>query len=214
MANIELKKAQSKAELLAKRCAFIGAESYKIHTQNEAEGVIVFVRENGGGSVSVAAFSGRRAKPDFYYRYNGMQYAERAIKTWLEKIESSKQFKEKIKAENAAKIEQGHGLKVGDVLSSCWGYEQTRYDYYQVTNLVGKRSVEMREIGREIEETNYMQGLSVPVKNAFIGEAKTYRVTPDGSVKVSASGVYASKKESIKIGPCEVFKADCFTSYA
>lgn len=205
---------QKREELKAKRAAFIGAESFKIHTENEAEGIIVWIRENPTGSVSVAAFSGRRAKPDFFYRYNGKQYAERAISVWLEKLQNVSEYKAKIKAEKAAKIEQGHGLQVGDVLSACWGWEQTNYDYYQVTKLIGKRSVELREIGRTIEETNDMQGLCAPVKNLFKGEPKVYRVTPDGSVKVRSYGVYASKKESIKVGPVEVFTADCFTSYA
>lgn len=39
-----------------------------------------------------------------------------------------------------------HGVKVGDLFSSSWGYEQTNVDFFQVVALVGARSVRVREV--------------------------------------------------------------------
>ena len=114
----------------------------------------------------------------------------------------------------AAKLAAPHPLVVGDVLVASWGYDQTNYDYYQVTRLVGKRSVEIRELARAAAETGFLQGDCVPVKGKFKGEPMVKRVNENGSVKVMSWGVYARKKESFKVGDIEIFKPDNYTAYA
>ena len=42
-----------------------------------------------------------------------------------------------------------HDLKVGDILYSSWGYDQTNIDFYQVT-AVGVHSVKIREIEQKV----------------------------------------------------------------
>jgi integrating conjugative element membrane protein (TIGR03745 family) len=73
-------------------------------------------------------------------------------------------------------LAQPHGLKVGYVLSASWGYEQTNIDYYEVTALVGRRSVEVREIAQELKETGNMLGECRPTKGKFIGKPLVKRV--------------------------------------
>ena len=34
-------------------------------------------------------------------------------------------------------------IKEGDIFYSSWGYDQTNIDYYKVTKLIGKASVEL-----------------------------------------------------------------------
>lgn len=80
-------------------------------------------------------------------------------------------------------------LTVGDILVASWGYEQTNYDYYQVTRLVGKQSVEIRELARQAAESGFMQGDCVPVKGAFKGELMVKRVNEHGRVKVHSWGL-------------------------
>ena len=46
------------------------------------------------------------------------------------------------------------GVKVGDIFSASWGYEQTNVNFFQVIALVGKASVRVREVYLDmIEET-------------------------------------------------------------
>lgn len=40
-----------------------------------------------------------------------------------------------------------HEIKPGDIFYTSWGYDQTNVDYYVVTRLVGRCSVELQEIG-------------------------------------------------------------------
>lgn len=89
-----------------------------------------------------------------------------------------------------------HDYKVGDILVSSWGYEQTNVDFYQVVGITPK-CIKIREIGSNCNETGYCCGYTVPVPNTFkinfwFGEEKTARVDKYGSVKIHSSS-YAHK---------------------
>lgn len=125
--------------------------------------------------------------------------------------------RQKRQADKSAARAKPHGLAVGDVLRSVWGYDQTNVDYYQVTKLIGTQMVEYRRIGALSEETHYMQGDSAPAPGAFIGPAKRARVSEHGarnSIRVS-SCANASKLEPTRIaGGVNVYEPSRWTSYA
>ena len=53
------------------------------------------------------------------------------------------------------------GIKVGDVFSMNWGYEQTNVDFFQVVALKGKTQVIIRECIPSLEEDNtYSHGMA------------------------------------------------------
>src|SRR5207245_2848035 len=61
-------------------------------------------------------------------------------------------------------------LKVGDILSTCWGYDQTNVEFYAVTRVSGRRTW-IREIAADYEQTGFMSGKtwpSMPIR--FVGE--------------------------------------------
>lgn len=62
----------------------------------------------------------------------------------------------KAKAEKANKF----GVKVGDIFSATWGYEQTQTDFFQVVELVGSSSVRVREVHLPIIESVAVSGMS------------------------------------------------------
>ena len=59
-------------------------------------------------------------------------------------------IKETAKAEKKNK----YGVKVGDIFSASWGYEQTNVDFFQVIALVGETSVRVREVYPTMIEEN------------------------------------------------------------
>lgn len=60
-------------------------------------------------------------------------------------------------------ITNTHTVKVGDIFGASWGYDQTNVNYYQVTKLVGKSTVEIREIkATRVDDSHVM-----PVKDNF-----------------------------------------------
>lgn len=52
------------------------------------------------------------------------------------------------------------GVKVGDIFSASWGYEQTNNDFFQVIALVGEKSVRVREVNPPIISRDPVSGMS------------------------------------------------------
>lgn len=87
-----------------------------------------------------------------------------------------------------------HTLKLGDILYSSWGYEQTNINFYQVTKLVGANTVQIREIASKIVSDDGGPTTHViAVKDSFLsaraewdktGREMTKRVS-NGMVRVS-----------------------------
>lgn len=71
--------------------------------------------------------------------------------------------------------------KVGDILVSSWGYDQTNVDFYKVLKLSPSgKSITIQRIKSKVTETGYMCGNSVPLVphevSKYDGEPKTKRV--------------------------------------
>lgn len=61
-----------------------------------------------------------------------------------------------------------YGVKVGDLFSASWGYEQTNVDFFQVVELVGTSSVRVREVYPEMIEEDAVSSMSAD---------RTYRIS-------------------------------------
>jgi hypothetical protein len=76
--------------------------------------------------------------------------------------------------------------KVGDILESSWGYDQTNVDYYQVTKVKGKM-VEIREIGAQtVPESTYSHGMAdmvKPVRDRFLDKETLNKIVRGSSYK-------------------------------
>lgn len=192
-----------------KRTAVAGSSAERVH-HDDVLGVEVFQRPGKPSGVCELAFSGMRCKPDYAYRFGSVEAAEAHREKWLTGKRSGATEKQ---ARAAARNVSGQLLTVGDVLVASWGYEQTNYDYYQVTRKVGARSVEIRELAKDKSYNGHaMTGECVPIKGRFVGEPMTKRVDERGGVKVRSA--YARKKPSEVIGGVEVFRPDHYTAYA
>ena len=58
-----------------------------------------------------------------------------------------------VKAVKAEKVNK-YGVKVGDVFTASWGYEQTNVDWFQVVELVGESSVRVVEVAPIVMKSN------------------------------------------------------------
>ena len=63
-------------------------------------------------------------------------------------------------AEPKAKTENKFGVKVGDIFSASWGYEQTNNDFFQVVELVGSSSVRVREVHLPIVDSEAVSSMA------------------------------------------------------
>jgi hypothetical protein len=88
--------------------------------------------------------------------------------------------------EDAAK--GSHDYKVGDILYSMWGYDQTNIDYYQVVGVTAK-GISIREIGKKYVGSSGTEDKVMPVPDSFEGEVLKKVVNQFGRVKIDT---YAS----------------------
>lgn len=62
------------------------------------------------------------------------------------------------------------GVKVGDIFSASWGYDQTNNDFFQVIALVGETSVRVREVYLPITERRPVSGMSEDRTHSVVRE--------------------------------------------
>ncbi|MCL2310945.1 MAG: hypothetical protein FWC41_00440 [Firmicutes bacterium] len=75
-----------------------------------------------------------------------------------------------------------HGVEVGDIFYTSWGYDQTNVCFYQVV-AVTSRMATIREIRSKVTETEFMQGIKEPIKDDFVSEKLTRTKTGDWDKK-------------------------------
>lgn len=157
-----------------------------------------------------AAFHGKADKPDWHFRFKDTTARAKRIADHFKAQQDRAEYMAKRKSERNAK---GHGLELGDVLKSSWGYDQTNIDYYEVTAIIGKRMVEIRPIAQQsIDGQHYMTGKCVPIPGQYTGKPMR-KAAHDGGVKI-ASYAWARKIEPKIIGGLKIYDAASWTSYA
>lgn len=92
---------------------------------------------------------------------------EETVRAALEKAENGNSTKSEKATAKAEKVNK-YGVKVGDIFSASWGYEQTNVDFFQVIALVGESSVRVREVYPKMIEENPTCGMAAD---------RTYKLT-------------------------------------
>lgn len=157
---------------------------------------VVYFYENANKQPCAIGYRGGARKPSINYRYSSEESRANAVAEWMKSVSERA---------NTRRKKAARELKVGDVLMSMWGYDQTNIDYYLVTKLVGEASVEIVEIGVMREQTFSLSGLTVPDKTKIIGEPMIKRA--DGKRVRICSFASAVKEEPKVVAGCEIYQA-------
>lgn len=177
--------------ITAKSPKQVKAIEYLLKTQDHAtyeshlDGEIQVVKYSPAGAYPVAViFSGKRGKSDSHYRYSSEERRDEAIQEKIESVLAHQRWKAKRKEEaKAKKAELEESFKVGDILYTSWGYEQTNIDFYVITKRVGKSTVEYKKIGsKQGEVTSWCSAyvspdLSYQSEETYKGRITQYGVT-------------------------------------
>lgn len=136
------------------------------------------------------AYTGRKVKRDFFYKFETVEKMEDYCLKWA--LKTAKYF-DKIneEKERTKNIVASDHFKIGDIVFNSWGWEQTNIDYYQVVEITGKK-IKVMELMEEREETGFMSGHSVPKKDNFVKDGKHYLL----SLKFYGDQVYIVNPES------------------
>lgn len=131
-----------------------------------AAAVIAYCYESGRGPAFVA-YKGRQSRPARFYAFPDAERRDANLADFVKQQTEAEDWKR-------AKRETGHGLAVGDILYSSWGYEQTNVDFFEVVRVPTARSAVVRQIEQEIIESGpgYMSGTTTPKPGQFQATAK------------------------------------------
>ena len=135
------------------------------------------------GAPYALGFHGRAQKPDFHYRYRTAERREARVAEFFANRRGTLAFKAEQAAKRKAKAAT-RKLEVGHVLYTHWGYEQTNIEWFEVTALIGKTMVELREVAGRREETAWAQGKTFPDVGNYVGDPIRRRDRGDGTVKI------------------------------
>lgn len=150
---------------------------------HNASGAVAYLFTNGLGQPCAIAFQRPGAKPAWCHVFASGAAREARVRSLFEACARAIEAKAARKAERL----KPHRLQLGHILHCMWGYEQTNVNFYQVTRLIGRNSVELRELCQVIQGgEHWATGKAMP-SDEFKGEPFTRRV--DGasqSVRISS----------------------------
>lgn len=176
--------------------------------RDEALGAEAYADQAG---LVLMLFGGKRQKPDHHIRFHSAERATIYLQTWISGLQANIKRKVEMRERKKAFC---HGLKIGDVLKSSWGYDQTIVQFYEITALIAKHTVELRELVQVSIETCAMQGKCTPLPGEFKGAPFRRRVLEGNTVKIS-SCQWASKLEPMHmVGSVPAYRPSHWTAYA
>jgi len=115
-------------------------------------------------SLAALLFSGKRKAPDWHRLYRTNADRDAAIAESFEGLTRAVEYSARKRAERAA---FQHTLKVGDILHTSWGYDQTNVEFFRVAAVRGK-VVDLEAIDQETTETGFMCGETKPVEPVVV----------------------------------------------
>jgi hypothetical protein len=154
------------------RESFIPAGAVKV--ADKASDAVAYIYERAGVPYGMA-FAGKAQKPALNFRFRTIADRERRISEFFAGRRASLASKAERRA-NRKRL----ALKVGDVLYTSWGYDQTNVEFFEVTAMVGASMVELRELAQEREQTGAMQGTCTPKVGVYVGDAMRRRIGESG----------------------------------
>lgn len=111
-------------------------------------------------------YIGRQSHSVWHYRFDSLD----DIKAKINGAISALMAREDAKAKRKVVRNAPSALKLGDILYSSWGYDQTNIDFYQVTRLVGAHTVEIRAIQSSVDHGDQGSDYVKAIKDAFTND--------------------------------------------
>ncbi len=131
-----------------------------------AAAVVAYCYQSDRGPAFVA-YKGRQSKPARFYAFPSEERRDANLADFVKQQTEAEDWKR-------ARRETGHGLAVGDIVYSCWGYEQTNVDFFEVVRVPSARSAVVRKIEQDTIESapGSMSGKTTPKPGQFEATAK------------------------------------------
>ena len=190
-------------------------EGYELSWDDQDLGIQVYYKNTP--CISAICFVGRAVNPTWHYRFKDGQQRINEVTRTFKNVAERAEYKAARKAK-AAEASANHGVKVGDVFRSSWGYDQTNVDYYQVV-AVGNKTATFCKIAQLSESDGFLQGNCVPATNQFIGKPFKKLIQKSSNESSAYIKIY-SFANAYKIEPVAVvsnkpiYESSHWTAYA
>ena len=154
-------------------------------------GVVFYAYSDKAGRPCAMCFIGKQSKPAWHYAWRNDAARFDRISDQIKVIEK----RQADKAARRAEANKPHGMEVGQILVSSWGYDQTNVYFYEIVELIGKTMVKLERIGaqRATDSGEFGHGMAqhvVPDPEVRTGEF--YR---SKAGKYGAAGKYGYKAD-------------------
>lgn len=190
-------------------------EGYELAFDSKELNIQVYYKDTP--CISAICFVGRAINPTWHYRFKNAEQRQAEVTNTFNNVQARADRKAEYKAK-AKKASNNHGVKVGDVFRSSWGYDQTNVDYYQIISVSGK-SATLCKIAQLSEADGYLQGNCVPAPNQFIGKPFKKLIQKQSETSSAYVKIY-SFANAYKIEPVAVvsnkpiYESSYWTAYA
>ena len=131
-----------------------------------AANVVAHCCETNYGPAFVA-YKGRKSKAERSRIFSNVETRDRELASFVE-------FHEGVEARKRQEREAVHGLAVGDIVYSIWGYEQTNVTFYEVVRVPSARTATVRKLKANWIESEpcSMRGTSTPRPGEYVENEK------------------------------------------
>jgi hypothetical protein len=117
-----------------------------------------YVYPGAAGRAIALCYIGSASKPAIHTTYRDIDRATEAIATFLRNVDARKARKID---DAATRKTWRHDFKVGEILYTSWGYDQTNIDFYVITATTAHR-VTVQALAQDSEATGPMAGQCWP----------------------------------------------------
>lgn len=172
------------------------------------DGETFFMYESGPNFCLLTFKGPKSIKIDRHNSYRTAAHRQKDMDSMIARLQEANAYKNERKQLRSA----GHSLKVGDVVYSSWGWEQTNIDFYVVTRVISKTMVELTSCADHRTYTSDMTGTCVPNTEKLTGDV--LRVKFDAQNRGTVHGHYTSLLPSVERDGVRVYESRSWTSYA
>lgn len=181
-----------------------------IRVAHRASTAVAHIYTDRRGRPCAMAFAGKADKPAWHLSFRDSAAREKRVGAFFAAIEAHEAARVAKRTERAA---WRHPFKVGDIFSTCWGYDQTNREYYQCVEVRGKHLI-VREIASGYVATMWMAGKATPMPGEFIGEPHRVLAQPNGFREPKYRHYFASYDAPTMIAGVPTYDAQHISSYA
>lgn len=155
-------------------------------------------------------YFGNQSKPVAHYSYGNAAARDKSTASCF----AQRQTRMAYRAESfAARKSWINDYKVGEIVNTCWGYDQTNREFYEIVAVKGKR-VTIRQLAVTSYATGWAQEKVAPLAGEYIGPPIVKSASARGIKTGRHSFSYATRTSHTIVAGVRVYDAAHTSSYA